>query len=33
MSWLKTLLGLLLGKGIKLSYTVRFGGGKKRWPK
>jgi hypothetical protein len=27
---LKTLLAWVLGKGITLSYTIRFGGGKRK---
>jgi len=30
MNSLKTLVDWLLGKGLMLSYTIRFGGGKKR---
>ena len=27
---LKTLVSWILGKGIRLSYTIRFGGGRRR---
>ena len=27
----KTLLFWILGKGIRLSYTIRFGGGKRKF--
>lgn len=32
MNSFKTLVDWLLGKGLTLSYTIRFGGGKKRRP-
>jgi len=30
MNSLKALIDFILGKGLTLSYTIRFGGGRKR---